>query len=206
MTNMSKTLIIPLIFLIATQGLAQEGVPTSYEWRLPLKTTSRKDLSAIRWDPNGQFMARRYKHLHTGIDLMNQGAGEAVYAASCGKVVSLYATEPNKAVMIQHHLPSGQIVWTVYVHVTRIKVQVGDVVTSKTVIAHLMNENQLDKYGWTFNHLHFEILKRPRKNKAGKYLSYSTKCKTKEEVRMHFLDPIGFLEKAWALERISKKH
>ena len=101
--------------------------------------------------------------------------------------------------MIQHLLPSGTAIYSVYVHVTNIKVNTGDIVGHTTHIADLMDKAQLDTYGWEFNHLHFEILKKPRVHEInGNYLSYSTRCKTKEDVLEHFHNPELFLKKMWS--------
>ena len=159
-----------------------------------------KNFKNIKITPNGAFLARRYKHLHTGIDMFNMGPGEKVYAAAAGQVVSIYAREPHRAVMIQHQLKSGKTIYTVYVHITNVKVEIGDWVSTDTVIACLMNKKQLLKYGDDFNHLHFEVLKYPRENESGKIFSYSTRCRTKQEVEKYFLNPINFLEKVWAQE------
>lgn len=204
MRRMYKGMGFVLGFFIAVSGYAAEACPIAHDWKLPFKTSPRKSLSSIRWTRNGEFMAWRVRHLHTGIDLTNSvgGPGEEVYAASAGKVVSIYAKEPYLSVMIQHRLSSGQTVWTVYVHVTNVMVRPGDVVGENTVIALLMNESQLNRYGWEFNHLHFEILKYPRINKEGKHLSFSTKCKTENQVRSHFYNPITFLQRMWADEEL----
>lgn len=202
MNRKARILKILLIFLaIDTPVFAQAAKPIAEEWKLPLETKTRKNLVSLSLGKNAGFMAKRNKHLHTGIDIVNHGPGEKVYAASAGEVVSIYAREPNKAVMIQHKLPSGESVWTVYVHVTRIEVGVGDIVSKNTVLAHLMNRDQLNEYGWVYNHLHFEVLKKPRINHIGKYLSYSTRCRTEEEVERHFFDPVKFLENVWLSER-----
>ena len=146
-------------------------------------------------------MAARNKHLHTGVDLVNRGPGEEVFPAATGKVVSIYAKEPNRGVMIEHQLLTGETVWTVYVHVTKIMINLGEVVSCDSIIAHLMNADQLNKYGWEYNHLHFEVLKKPRIARDGKYLSYSTKCRTTKEVKRHFYDPIEFLGATWTSEK-----
>jgi len=201
MTGIFKSTILMTLFFLATHAHCQEALKPAHDWKLPLDTKSRKDLASIRWGTNGDFLSRRNRHLHTGIDFVNLGSHEKVYAAASGKVVSVYAREPNKSVMVEHRLPSGEIVWTVYVHVTDVKVKRGESVTSDTVIAHLMSKVQLNIYGWHFNHLHFEVLKKPRITKDGKYLSYSTWCKTEDEVERRFHNPVAFFIELWALEK-----
>ena len=131
----------------------------------------------------------------------NQNTGAKVYAASNGKVVSIYAREPNRSIMIRHTLSTGAIVHSIYAHITNIHVSVGDMVDSDTVIAHLMNAEQLNRYGWFFNHVHFEILKaEPRVGETGKLLSYSVECRTEKQAKQHFYDPIAFLREQWQIE------
>ena len=127
-----------------------------------------------------------------------------VLAASAGKVVSIYAQEPHRAIMIEHFLPEKKV-YTVYAHITNIQVEIGDKVDINSYIANLMNAEQLDRYGWEFNHLHFEILKTTRLGEDGKLLSYSTRCKTKKEIYRRYYDPILFFRHAWSLERKNRR-
>ena len=199
-----KISFIVLIFL-SLNAIAANYPLISYYWKLPLKTDSRKDLKSVLWEHDAHFLAKRKGgHFHTAIDIMNPkgGPGEKVFAASRGEVVSIYAIEPNRAVMIKHTLPSLETVYSVYVHVTNIQVKIGDMVTSDTIIATLMDKQQLNNFGWEYNHLHFEILKKPRTCEIGKILSYSTKCRTIKEVEKHFYNPISFLKSMWNSEKL----
>jgi murein DD-endopeptidase MepM/ murein hydrolase activator NlpD len=202
MKRIARVLTFMPMLLISTHAFGDDG-PIAREWKLPLHTHSRKEWRSVHISEKAGFMAKRFKHLHTGIDIVNPkgGPGEAVYAAAAGKVVSIYAKEPNLGVMIQHRLPYDEIVWSVYVHVTHINARIGDVVSSNTAIAHVMNKDQLKKHGWEYKHLHFEILKKPRVNEVGKYVSYSTRCKTRQEVEKHFYDPKAFLQRMFASDR-----
>jgi murein DD-endopeptidase MepM/ murein hydrolase activator NlpD len=179
-------------------------------WRIPLDVERRTDFGLIKWEKDAYFLSPRIGgHLHTGVDLMkyNQDAGAKVYATSAGRVVSIYAREPNKSIMIMHKLTTGESIYSVYAHITDVQVSVGDTVDSNSFIAHLMNVEQLDKYGWKFNHVHFEILKKePRVGETGNLLSYSVLCRTKEQVDQHFYNPVSFLKEKWQIESVSKKN
>ena len=200
MTNAWKKIFFLTAIFFSVHVFAGEILPIANEWKLPLSISPRKGLNALYRLKNAGFLDKRFGHLHTGIDLINPrgGPGEKVYAAASGRIVSIYAKEPHLSVMIRHRLPSKETIWTVYVHVTKVKVKVGDLVSNDTIIAHLMDKSQLNKYGWEFNHLHFEVLKYPRMSEAGQYLSFSARCKTKKEVEEHFYNPVTFLQKMWA--------
>lgn len=202
-----KISFIVLIFL-SLNSIAANYPLLSYYWKLPLRTDSRKDLKSVFWEHDAHFLAKRKGgHFHTGIDIMNPKGGlcEKIFAASRGEVVSIYTIEPNRGVMIKHILPSRETVYSVYVHVTNVQVKIGDIVTSDTVIATLMDKQQLNNFGWEYNHLHFEILKKPRTCEIGKILSYSTKCRTIKEVEKHFYNPIDFLQSMWNSEKLYNK-
>ena len=200
MTNALKKISFLTATFLSIHVFAGEILPIANEWNLPLSISPRKGLNAMSRLKNAGFLDKRVEHLHTGIDLINprDGSGGKVYAAASGKIVSIYAKEPHFSIMIRHRLPSEETIWTVYVHVTKVKVKEGDLVSNDTIIAHLMDKSQLKKYGWEFNHLHFEVLKYPRISETGKYLSFSTECKTKKEVEKHFYNPVTFLQKMWA--------
>ena len=197
-----------LSFFIVTDSAISNSLSPSIIWRIPLGTKNRGDFSSIKWEKDAKFMSPRIGgHLHTGIDLMkyNRNSEAKVYAASNGRVVSIYATEPNRSLMVMHKLETGEIIYSVYVHITDIQVSIGEIVDCNTIVGRLMNAEQLNKYGWEFNHIHFEILKsKPRIEDPGKYLSYSVLCKTPKEVDAHFYNPVTFFQKMWKIESARK--
>jgi hypothetical protein len=72
-------------------------------------------------------------------------------------------------------------------------------VNPKESIARFMNKEELDKYGWQFDHFHFELLKRkPIKiNPSDKsperfYNSYSLVCYNKIDLHNFYYDPIEY--------------
>ena len=64
-----------------------------------------------------------------------------------------------------------------------------------------MNKSELNKYGWQFNHFHFEILKiPPKKIKPGNtqpqhiFKTYNLVCYTFEDLQNFYYDPLELLE------------
>ncbi len=141
--------------------------------------------------------------MHTGIDIKRPTKNfqdEPIYSIYDGTVISVRRDGPYAQVIIEHG--SSQKFWTVYEHVAGIKVQLNEQVTPELPIARFMNRNELNKYGWQFDHFHFEILKtKPIRIKPDNlnpdrhFSSYSLTCFTKEELSKHFYNPIEFLTK-----------
>jgi hypothetical protein len=82
---------------------------------------------------------------------------------------------------------------------------VGDIVSPHEPIARFMNRQELDRYGWQFDHVHFEVLKvcpRPLKptNKTPLrfFNTYSLECHTESDLEKYYYDPIAFMEERWA--------
>ncbi|OQX85538.1 hypothetical protein B6D60_07680 [candidate division KSB1 bacterium 4484_87] len=171
------------------------------EWKLPLGTSNRQDLSTIYLEQDAYFEARRPSydgipaHLHTGIDMqINEpgGPGEPIYAIGKGKVVQITDPPPLRRIVIRHKLLRDGFIWSVYLHVIDEKVAIGDRVTAETVIARRLNKYELDYFGWKYNHLHIEIMKFPPLNTNDTYRRRSYTCRTKNEVEHYFIDPLLF--------------
>jgi hypothetical protein len=81
---------------------------------------------------------------------------------------------------------------------------VGDLVNPYDPIARFMNKNELEKYGWQFDHLHFEILKMaPRRLRVNKktpfrfYGTYCLECYNKKDLEMYYHNPEKYLKSQW---------
>jgi hypothetical protein len=64
-----------------------------------------------------------------------------------------------------------------------------------------MNRDELNRFGWQFDHLHIEILKvKPQKLQPTPlhpdryYSSYSLICYTPDDLEKYFYDPLKFFE------------
>ena len=130
------------------------------------------------------FGAYRRGHVHSGLDL--EGAfSELVYPIGRGTVVCFVYAFPNRGVVVRHELEKGRILYSSYVHLADITVDIGDSVDETTPIGRIFNRSELRKSGFRRQHLHLEI----RKNlddHAGR-ASYLTKKRA--ELSAHFIDP-----------------
>jgi murein DD-endopeptidase MepM/ murein hydrolase activator NlpD len=205
-----KTSILVLCFAVFhTPTACSDGS----DWLLPISATDRKTWNAVQLTRIGFFGEKRKAregipaHLHTGIDIKRPGRNYddgPVYAASRGNVISVRHDDPYAQVIIEHIMPLGGIVWTVYEHIAGITVSTGDGVSAYTPIGRFMNREELDKFGWQFDHLHFEILKhRPRVLKLSAktpyrfYGTFSLECYTPTDLGKYYHNPIDFLDSQW---------
>lgn len=192
-----------LIIYLIIFGIDSTDQPVATIWKLPLNTTDRQDWSTIFLEPDAHFKALRAPfdlvklHYHTGIDLLNktiESFGEPVYAIAAGKVIAIKDPPPQRRITIEHLLPNGEKVWSVYIHIIDEKVKIGDIVDSETVIARLMNATELEYYGWDYNHVHLEIMKVLPPYVSEFYQRKTFSCYTLEEVNKYFYDPKEYLK------------
>jgi murein DD-endopeptidase MepM/ murein hydrolase activator NlpD len=177
-------------------------------WLVPVAIEDRYSWESLRLTEIGSFSHIRKarpgipEHLHTGIDIMRPGDNyedEPIFAVSPGIVISKRDDGPFAQIIIEH--PDGdRKIWTVYEHVSGIRVSVGDNVTPSQPIARFMNKEELARYGWQFNHVHFEVLRhepRPIKPSAktpSRYFNtYNLECYTKDELARYYYDPLDFI-------------
>jgi hypothetical protein len=175
---------------------------------IPLKVKDRKDLSEIQLTQIGNFGLQRKArntipaHLHTGIDIKRPGtnySNEPVFPLAKGRVISIRRDGPFAQIIIEHHF-KDLVFWTLYEHVSEIKVKVNQDVDSMYPIARYMNKNELDKYGWQFDHFHLEIFKtkpkaiKPDKEHSERYFgSYSLICFQKKDLEKYYYNPLEFI-------------
>lgn len=107
--------------------------------------------------------------IHTGEDwyrldyLTANSAGTPVYAVADGVVVrhSPGLSYPGNVVVIQHALPEGRPIYSMYGHVANVRVVVGDRVSRGQQIATIFNQGYVGRTpgrhpSWD-SHLHFEM-------------------------------------------------
>lgn len=178
-------------------------------YHLPINTNNRKSVKEIQLTAIGQFgLVRKARpsvreHFHTGIDIKRPGKNydtEPVFPIAHGTVISKRDDGAYAQLILEHEVEGLQF-WTVYEHIAGITVKAGQKVTPQKSIARFMNKEELDRYGWQFDHFHFEVLKvAPGKLKrdASKperlYASYSLICYTQEELDKYFYHPLTFLK------------
>ncbi len=199
--KMKNIFLISIFSILSFSSLSQNFL-------LPIACSNRKEISNIHLTSIGEFgIVRKARpgipeHLHTGIDIKRPNSNyqnEPVYAIGEGVVMSVRRDGPYALIIIEHH-DDNDYFWCEYEHIAGISVQVGDRVNKNAVIARFMNKNELDQYGWQFDHFHFEILKvppqkiRPDENKP-QYIfrTYNLVCYSQEDLENHYYNPIKFL-------------
>ncbi|MBN1953125.1 MAG: M23 family metallopeptidase [Bacteroidales bacterium] len=184
------------------------SVAEAQDFQLPILVPDRCSLEYIELTGIGSYGNMRKAregipaHYHTGIDIRRPGDNyedEPVYPLCKGTVISVREDGPYAQVIIEHMdtLPF----WTVYEHVAEVTVKAGDTVNSGLPIARFLNREELNQYGWHFDHFHFEVLKtKPVRLKPDPrtpdryYASYNLVCYTPEDLRKYYFDPLEFLK------------
>lgn len=179
------------------------------EFLLPIFLEDRKDISQIHLTKIGQFgLVRKARnnipeHYHTGIDIErpnNNYDTEPIFPIAKGKVISKRTDGPYANLIIEHEI-NGRKLWTLYEHISGIKVDVSDVVDTDTPIARFMNKDELNRFGWQFDHFHFEIVKfkpmriMPDENNPERFFnSYTLICYNMDDLHKYYFDPIEFFK------------
>lgn len=141
--------------------------------------------------------------MHTGIDILppdkNYFTEESIFPIARGVVISKRTDGPYAQLIIEHD-QNDNIFWSVYEHITDIKVELFQPVDTRTPIARFFKADELDRIGWQFNHFHLEILKKqPIKiekdedNPERLFSSYSLNCYTEDVLHNYFHNPLQFL-------------
>lgn len=188
----------------------------SLKWFLPILSENRQSLRDVRITHIGTFgLLRKARpgipaHLHTGVDLKRPKpyhAEEPVFPAAEGVVVSLREDGPFAQIIVQHDLPNSKRLWTVYEHVAGIRIRLNEEVVPNRAIARFMNRDELNRYGWHFNHVHFEVMKvKPPSKKPDKkrpflrYGTYCLVCYTPKDLDAKYHNPLEFLKRRWRLQ------
>jgi len=185
----------------------------SSPWYLPIKATNRQSTEDVALTQIGPFGLMRKPrpnipaHHHTGCDLRRPSENhidEPVYPAAGGIVVSMRDDGPYAQIIIEHTFDSAKI-WTVYEHVAGITVVYGDTVVPDRPVARFMTRAELDKYGWQFDHLHFEVMKvapvarSPDRTRPYMHAgTYALVCYSPRGLAAHYHDPLQFLQEQWS--------
>jgi len=179
-------------------------------WYIPVNLPNRSNVNDITLTNIGKFgIIRKARpkvpaHYHTGMDICRPTDNyddEPILPACKGIVISVRDDGPYAQIIIEHIPDSAGTLWTVYEHVAGIQCSVGDSVTPSQTIARFFNKKELQKYGWHFDHFHFEIIKqRPRKIDPPEnlpqlhYRSYAITCYTKDQLQKRMINPMEFLK------------
>lgn len=194
---------MPLLVTLLLSSLFAES------WQLPIRCENRHSFRQMKLTKIGHFGMMRAPrpevpaHFHTAIDICRPDSSyehSPILPVKSGKVISMRNDGPYAQVIISH----GDTLWSVYEHLSGIKVTAGDSVTAETVIGRFMNRRELNSYGWHFNHLHLEIMKKPplsRDTLPGQpnlqFRTYGLVCFTTNELNEHYFDPLLFFREKW---------
>lgn len=200
------------VFLIILFSISPAGNHHSSVY-LPIRTADRQSLHELKLTRIGQFgLTRKARptvpaHLHTGIDVRRPSANyndEPVFPVADGIVISKRADGPYGQLIIEHDM-GGKKVWSLYEHVAGIAVDVGDTVHAAISIARFFTREELQRFGWQFDHIHIEVLKeKPVRVKYDArhpdrhFGSYSLVCYSPNDLEGHFYNPIAFFEECFA--------
>jgi len=175
---------------------------------IPIGSTDRRDISTIKLTEIGQFGLLRKaradipKHLHTGIDIKRPNDNynsEPIFPVAEGIVISRRTDGPFANLIVEHNI-NGIKFWSMYEHIAGIKVTVSEKVQPGSQIARFLNKNELNQYGWQFDHFHLELLKirpvmiKPTKATPERFFnSYTLICYDVADLKNYFYDPMEFL-------------
>lgn len=191
------------------------GISNAQQIRIPIESAEQQNIHLIELTEIGAFgLVRKERpeaksHLHTGIDIKRPGSKydqNPIYPVAEGLVISKRDDGPFAQLIIEHH-EQGHTFWTVYEHIAGILVEAGDVVDPSHPIARFMNIEELNRYGWQFDHFHFEVLKIPpirleanTKLPGRHFNSYTLLCFDEDELNQRFFHPIHFLAELFGKE------
>ncbi len=181
---------------------------------LPICTENRLSWETVHLTSIGQFGVLRKDrpnipaHFHTGVDFKRPSGNyenEYIFPIMTGKIISLRDDGPFAQIIIEHNFPNQGTIWSVYEHVAEITVTIGDFVSPNLPIARFMNKNELEQYGWQFDHLHLEILKskphqlEPNPKTPFRFFgTYCLECYHESDLDKYYYNPMEYFELQWA--------
>ena len=181
------------------------------QWFAPVQIQNRNDVRQLKLTEIGEYGIRRKarpgvpSHLHTGIDIKrpnNNYESEPVLPACPGKIISIRYDGPFAQIIIEHN---G--LWTVYEHIADIKCRVGEAVDPQLPIARFFNKNELDKYGWKFDHFHFEVMKanpipvaHTKVHPDRFFNTYALLCYEESSLAERYFNPLDFIHRQQNLD------
>ena len=190
-----------LISFVSFQSFGQELL-------LPIHVENRTSLAGLRLTEIGSFgLIRKARpgipsHHHTGVDIKRPSGNyenDPIFPIAEGVVISKRDDGPYAQVIIEHNI-SGEIFWSIYEHIAGIRINLHDLVSTEQRIARFMNRQELNEYGWQFDHFHLEILKKSpvqivptTAQKERHFMSYTLRCYTEQDLTTFYYDPISFL-------------
>ncbi|MFW5785339.1 MAG: M23 family metallopeptidase [Chitinispirillaceae bacterium] len=185
------------IFFFASNGITITSVPHHHKtppktkrWYSPFADPDRGSLAALKKRIVSSFGDYRSSikkgHKHAGTDF--KGAfNEPVFPIGNGLVLFASDRPFNSTVIIQHITPQNDTLYSKYVHVEKVRVKPGELVTPYDTLGRIFNKQEFVQSRFDHPHLHLEIRKIYRDK--GKASSYSM---TMKELEKYCIDPFLF--------------
>lgn len=196
-----------LVFLFLVLPILAGEKPT---FMLPILSETRTLITEIKLTEIGEFGLLRIPrpgipaHLHTGVDIRRPGKNyenEPIFPIYEGEVISIRDDGAFAQIILSHELPDGEHFWSVYEHIAGIQVDLHDSVDTGTPIARFMDLDELNSWGWQFDHFHLEILKqKPIELEATErhprrlFATFALTCYSEEDLTQRYLNPIRFFQ------------
>jgi hypothetical protein len=187
------------LFFSDSQGLSLKCQPLSVtlnrvvadQWYAPFVEVSRKTPTALQNRIVGSFGDFRASvkrgHKHAGVDLKGSYS-EAVVPIAAGVIVGVSYRRYNGTVVIRHYRPQSEPLYSSYVHIEDIRVNVGDQVCEKDTLGRIFTQEEFKASAFSYPHLHLEI--RKSFSDKGRASSYSM---TLASLEKFCIDPIRFM-------------
>jgi murein DD-endopeptidase MepM/ murein hydrolase activator NlpD len=213
--KINQILKIPIIalFVLSSVNIGFVNAAGRIDWFVPINSDNRQSLEQVRLTPIGRFgLMRKARpkvpaHLHTGVDIKRPAenyVNEPIFPAAGGRVISFRDDGPYAQIIIEHPMSHSKSIWTVYEHVAGINVKLGQNVDAETQIARFMNKNELNKHGWQFDHVHFEVMRvkpiplKPDHKKPYRYYgTYCLICYNPLQLKTRYYNPFRFFSLRW---------
>jgi len=176
---------------------------------LPIATSDRANINQIELTNIGMFGELRKarpnvpQHLHTGIDIkrpVNNYYDEPIFPICEGLIISIRNDGPYAQIIMAHQLNAIEF-WSVYEHIAEISCEIGEHVSPYTPIARYFNTQELNNYGWQFDHFHLEILKQAppiviptTKLPYRHFATYWLSCYSRKDLHRYYWNPLEFLD------------
>ena len=194
--NKIKILLTSLLLLLTCISVVAADLlkPDGRDFFIPIGNRRKSDINQLKNTIIGHYGDHRNSHVqghrHAGIDIQGH-FNETVYAIGTGTVIRIFREFPHKTIYIQHHDRAGVPFCSVYIHIEKIQVNVGDAVTEHTPIARIFNREELEiaDFG-TPPHLHFEIRHNINDNGNATFESMSI-----SGLNIYCKDPLTFFTK-----------
>src|SRR3989344_7651369 len=158
---MRSSVFCSVCLIVFVSGSSIKAQPVATEFRNPVLPVDQSLNCYYKANP---FRSYTPKHgYHTGEDWNGNGKGstdygDPVYPTAVGKVVKVFnPTQKHswgKTVIIQHLLPDGRVIYSLYAHLSKISVRLNQIVWSDKPLGNIGDANGYYK---GVAHLHFEL-------------------------------------------------